>query len=195
MNRLIEALAQAYVGESQARNRYYLYAKIAKKEGYEQINSIFLETSNHEKSHGKNFFRMIQKVMEKLGEKTDMLELNKVGVPVVHGTTIENLKAAVAGEHHEFAELYPAIAKIAKEEGFSEMAAQITAIATAENHHETRYAKLLDQLEKASFHKKDGKVWWLCMECGYWHYAEEPPNICPSCNHPTAYFKKMDEDY
>ena len=195
MNKLIEALAQAYVGESQARNRYTLYAKIAKKEGYEQINQIFLETANHEKSHGKNFFRMIQKVMDKLGEKTDMLELDGVGVPVVHGTTIENLKAAVAGEHHEFSELYPAIAKIAKEEGFNELATQITAIATAENHHETRYAKLLEALEAASFHKKDGKVWWLCIECGYWHFAKQPPKMCPSCNHPKAYFKLMDEEY
>ena len=145
MNKLIEALAQAYVGESQARNRYTLYAKQAKKEDLVQISQIFLETSEHEKSHGKNFFRMIQKVMDKLGERVDMFEIDKVGVPVVHGSTIENLKAAVAGEHHEFSEMYPAIAKIAKDGRLSRNGTQITAIATAENHHEVRYQKLLDQ--------------------------------------------------
>ena len=195
MNRLVEALAQAYVGESQARMRYTEYAKIAGKEGYEQIKEIFLETANHEKTHGKNFFRMIHKVFAKLGEKTDALELEKVTVPVVRGTLVENLKASIKGEHHEHTELYPAIAEIAKEEGFKDLAVQILGIAKAEEHHEARYKMLLEQLEKASFFKKDGKVWWLCMECGYWHYAEHPPKMCPSCDHPIDYFKKMDEDY
>ena len=195
MNRLVEALAQAYVGESQARMRYTEYAKIAGKEGYEQIKAIFLETANHEKTHGKNYFRMIQKVFAKIGGKTDMLEIDKVAVPVVRGTTIDNLKQAIAGEHHENSEMYPEIAKIAEEEGFKDLATQIMAIAKAEEHHETRYKMLLEQLEKASFFKKEGKVWWLCMECGYWHYAKEPPKVCPSCDHPRAFFKKMDEDY
>ncbi len=195
MNRLVEALAQAYVGESQARMRYTEYAKIAKKEGYVQLSGIFLETADHEKTHGKNFFRMIQKVMKKLDDSTTMLELNKVEVPIVRGTVVENLKAAIAGEHHESTELYPEIAKIAKEEGFGELATQILGIAKAEEHHEQRYQKLLDALENASMFKSEGKVWWLCMECGYWHHADKPPEICPSCLHPKAYFKKMDENY
>ncbi len=195
MNKLIEQLAQAYVGESQARMRYTEYAKIAKKEGYEQIGAIFLETADHEKTHGKNFFRMIQKVFEKLGESEEVLELKNVAVPVIRGTLVENLKASIKGEHHEHTELYPTIAKIAKEEGFPELSTQILGIAKAEEHHEKRYAMLLEQIEKASFFKKDGKVWWLSMECGYWHYAEEPPTMCPSCLHPKAFFKKMDEDY
>lgn len=195
MNRLIEALAQAYVGESQARMRYTEYAKIARKEGYEQIGQIFLETADHEKTHGKNFFRMIQKVMEKLNEKTDMVELNHVEIPVVRGTVIENLQASIVGEHHENTEMYPEIAQIAKEEGFSDLAVQILAIAKAEEHHEKRYQALLDALEAESMFKSEGKVWWLCMECGYWHYADHAPEMCPSCNHPKAYFKKMESKF
>ncbi|XEO77299.1 hypothetical protein WKT22_02328 [Candidatus Lokiarchaeum ossiferum] len=195
MNRLVEALAQAYVGESQARMRYTEYAKIAGKEGYEQIKEIFLETANHEKTHGKNFFRMIQKVMEKIGEKTDMLEIQNVAVPVVRGSVVENLKASIAGEHHETSEMYPEIAKIAKEEGFADLSVQILGIAKAEEHHEKRYQAILDALESASMFKSEGKVWWLCMECGYWHYAEHPPKMCPSCDHPMAFFKKMDSSF
>lgn len=195
MHKLVEALAQAYVGESQARMRYTEYAKIAGKEGYEQIKAIFLETSEHEKTHGKNYYRMIQKVFAKIEGKTDMLEIDKVAVPVVRGTTIENLKQAIAGEHHENSEMYPAIAKIAEEEGFKDLAKQIRAIAIAEEHHEARYKMLLEQLEKASFFKKDDEFWWLCLECGYWHHGKEPPRMCPSCDHPRAFFKKMDEDY
>ena len=124
-----------------------------------------------------------------------MLELDNVAVPVVRGSLAENLKASIAGEHHENTDLYPKIAKIAEEEGFSELAVQIRAIAKAEEHHEKRYRMLLEQIEKASFFKKDGKVWWLCLECGYWHYGEEPPEVCPSCLHPKSFFKKIDENY
>ncbi|MHA1777389.1 MAG: rubrerythrin family protein [Promethearchaeia archaeon] len=195
MHRLVEALAQAYVGESQARMRYTEFAKIAKKEGYEQIGNIFLETADHEKTHGKNFYRMLHKVFKKLNIQEEMLELDNVAVPVVRGSLAENLKASIAGEHHENTDLYPKIAKIAEEEGFSELAVQIRAIAKAEEHHEKRYRMLLEQIEKASFFKKDGKVWWLCLECGYWHYGEEPPEVCPSCLHPKSFFKKIDENY
>ncbi len=195
MNRLVKALSQAYVGESQARNRYTFYSKIAKKEGYVQISQIFSETAEHEKTHAKNYFRMIQKVMKKIGESSNMLEIDKVGVPTMYGTTTENLEEAIAGEHHENSEMYPEIAKIAEEEGYPKLSAQILAIAKAEEHHEDRYKRLLEQIEKESIFKKDGKVWWLCLECGYWHYAEEPPDVCPSCDHPKAYFKEMDEPY
>lgn len=195
MNRLIEALAQAYVGESQARMRYTEYAKLARKEGLELVSNVFLETADHEKTHGKNFFRMIQKVMEKLDEKHEMLEIDKVAVPVVRGSVIDNLKASIAGEHHENSEMYPEIAKIAKEEGFGDLAIQINAIAKAEEHHEKRYQALLDALESASMFKSEGKVWWLCMECGYWHYGEHPPDICPSCDHPKAFFKEMSSKF
>jgi rubrerythrin len=195
MNQLVEALAQAYVGESQARMRYTEYAKIAKKEDYIQISQIFLETAEHENTHGKNFFRMIQKVCEKLEETEKSLTLEKVSVPIVRGTLIENLKASIKGEHHEHSELYPKIADIAKAEGFPKLAVQILAIAKAEEHHENRYQKLVDALESTSYFKKDGKIWWLCIECGYWHYSEKPPEMCPSCDHPKAFFKKIDEDY
>jgi rubrerythrin len=194
-NRLLKNLAQAYVGESQARMRYTEYAKIAKNAGYVQISQIFSETADHEKTHGKNFFRMIQKVSEKLGKSEEMFEIDKVNVPIVRGTVIDNLKAAIQGEHHEHSEMYPKIAKIAKEEGFSKLAVQINAIAKAEEHHEHRYQKLLDVLENASVFVSEEKVWWLCMECGYWHYGEKPPEMCPSCNHPKAYFKKIDENF
>lgn len=195
MNRLIEALSKAYVGESQARMRYTEYAKTAKKEGYIQIQEVFLETADQEKTHGKNYFRMVQKVLKKIGESVSMINVNNVDIPLVSGTTVENLKASAAGEHHEHTELYPEIAKIAKEEGYPKIAAQILGIAKAEEHHEDRFKKLLEQLEKGSVFKKDGEVWWLCMECGYWHHGKEPPKMCPSCNHPSAYFKVMDEYY
>lgn len=175
--------------------RYTEYAKLAKKEGLIQVQNVFLETADHESVHAKNFFRMIQKVKEKLGEKTEMLELQNVAVPVVRGSVIDNLKASIAGEHHENSEIYPAIADIAKEEGFNELATQIRTIAKAEEHHEKRYKAILDALESASMFKSEGKVWWLCMECGYWHYAEKPPEVCPSCAHPKGYFKKMDSSF
>ena len=195
MNKLVEALLQAYVGESQARNRYDFHSKIAKKEGYVQISQIFSETAGHEKTHGKNYYRMAMSVMKKLGEEIDMAELNKVGVPIIMGNTIENLKSAIAGEHHEATEMYPKIAKIAEEEGFPKVAEQVLAIAEAETHHEARFKRLLEQIEKGSIFEKDGDVWWLCIECGYWHKGKFAPENCISCNHPQAYFKVMDEVY
>src|SRR6056297_2261071 len=178
MDKLVEALAQAYVGEGQARNRYTMYSKIAKKEGYIRVSQLFSETAEHEKTHGKNYFKMIQKVMKKLGKDEKMIELDGVGVPLEYGTTIENLKESINGEQHESTEMYPEIAKIAEEQGFGKIAAQVLAIAKAEEHHEKRYSMLLEQIEKATMFKKDDEVWWFCIECGYWHHAKEPPKVC-----------------
>ncbi|MHA1719602.1 MAG: rubrerythrin [Promethearchaeota archaeon] len=195
MKKTLDNVLQAYVGESQARNRYYLYAKTAKKEGYEQIAALFLEISEQEKTHGKNFFRMYKRLQNELNISEDEVTLESVHVPTVYGTTIDNLKAAIAGEHMENSKLYPEFAKIAEEEGYPKIAAQIRAISTAEEHHEEIYTKLLKELEAGTVFKKDEKIWWVCRECGYIHFGKEPPKTCPSCNHPSSYFQRKSENF
>ncbi|MHA1911657.1 MAG: rubrerythrin [Candidatus Kariarchaeaceae archaeon] len=195
MIKTLTNVLQAYVGESQARNRYDFYGKVAKKEGYEQIAGLFFEISVQEKTHGKNFLRMYKKLQKELGITEDEVVLEEVHVGTVYGTTIENLKAAIAGEHHENTTLYPEFARIAEEEGYPEMAAQIRAISTAEEHHEEVFIALLEQIEAGTVFKKDEKIWWLCRECGYIHFGKEPPLICPSCDHPQAYFQRKCEDF
>ncbi len=195
MKKTLTNVLQAYVGESQARNRYDFYGKVAKKEGYEQIAGLFFEIAVQEKTHGKNFLRMYKKLQKELGISEDEVVLEEVHVGTVYGTTIENLKAAIAGEHHENTTLYPEFARIAEEEGYPEMATQIRAISTAEEHHEEVFVKLLEQIEAGTIFKKDEKIWWLCRECGYIHFGKEPPLICPSCDHPQAYFQRKCEDF
>ena len=195
MKKTLLNVLQAYIGESQARNRYYLYAKTAKKEGYEQIAALFLEISEQEKTHGKNFFRMYKRLQKELNITGDEVTLEKVHVPTVYDTTIENLKAAIAGEHMENSKLYPEFANLAEEEGYPKIATQIRAISKAEEHHEEIYSKLLKELEAGTIFKKDEKIWWVCRECGYIHYGKEAPKNCPSCNHPQAYFQRKSEEF
>ena len=195
MKKTLLNLLQAYVGESQARNRYDFYGKVAKKEGYEQIAGLFFEISKQEKTHGKNFLRMFKKLQKELGEPGNEVKLEVVPVPNVYGTTIENLKAAIAGEHHENSSLYPEFAKIAEEEGYTKIAAQIRAISKEEEHHEELYKKLLKELEAGTVFKKGEKIWWVCRECGFVHFGTEPPKICPSCDHPQAYFQRKSEEF
>jgi rubrerythrin len=195
MDNLLNALAQAWVGESQARNRYTLHSKVARNEGYQQIMNIFLQTAEHEKTHAKNYFKMIKTVLKKMGKTMDELSINEVAVPLINGTTIENLKASIAGETHEADDMYPKIAALAEKNGFDKIATQIKAIGEAEKHHAARYQKLLDQIEAKTIFKKKEKVWWYCLECGYWELGEKPPEICPSCDHPPAFFQKLDENY
>ncbi|MFA5049966.1 MAG: rubrerythrin family protein [Candidatus Micrarchaeia archaeon] len=189
---LEEALAKAFVGESMARNRYTLYAKVAIKEGYEQIGGIFLETAEQERQHGKWFFTMMNEVRKKKGLKEISIETE---VPHVFGSTIENLNEAITGEHYENSKLYPEIAEIAKTEGYPEIYTRVLMIAKAEMHHEERYSKLLNELKNKSVFKKDEKVVWVCRECGYFHDGTEPPEKCPSCNHPKAFFQVKCENY
>lgn len=195
MKKTLINVLQAYLGESQARNRYNFYGKVAKKEGYEQISALFYTISEQEKTHGKNFFRMYKQLQKELKITGNEVELEKVHVPTVFETTIDNLKAAIVGENWEYTTLYPEFAKIAEEEGYPKVALQIRAIASAEEHHEEIYKKLLKEVESGTVFEKDEKVWWYCRECGYLHYGKKPPLNCPSCNHPQAYFQIKCEDY
>jgi rubrerythrin len=179
-------LLKSFAGESQARNRYEFFAKEAKKEGYEQISAIFQETANQEKEHAKRFFKFLE---------GRMLEITATYPAGKIGTTAENLKAAAAGENEEWTELYPEFAKIAKEEGFNEIAAAFTFIAKVEAEHEKRYLKLLKNIEDGTVFKKDGKVFWKCRNCGYVHEGDTPPEKCPACLHPKAYFELEKENY
>lgn len=188
MQKTIKNLTKAFIGESQARNRYTFYTKIAKKEGYEQIASIFAETAEQEKVHAKRLFEHIQELKAKSSEDLSEIKV-EVGAPTVYATTAENLKASIAGEHYEYTEMYPEFAKVAEEEGLAEIAIRLKSIAKAEAHHEERYIKLLEQVEAGTIFKKEQEVSWVCRECGYIHSGPEAPEKCPSCGHPQAYYQ------
>jgi len=179
-------LLKSFAGESQARNRYEFFAKIAKKEGYEQISNIFQETANQEKEHAKRFFKFLE------GGTAEITATYPTGIIV---TTKENLKAAAEGENEEWSDLYPEFAKIADEEGFSEIAEAFRMIAIVEAEHERRYLKLLQNLSEDKVFMKDGKVWWKCLNCGYVYESEEALEVCPACLHPQAYMQVREDNY
>ena len=190
MEKTIKNLTKAFIGESQARNKYTYYAKIAKKEGYEQIAAIFLETAEQEKVHAKRLFEHIQEL--KKGDEEIVVE---AGAGTVYGKTEENLQAAIDGEHYENTTMYPEFAKVALEENLPKIAARLNSIAIAEKHHEERYQKLLEQVKTGAVFKKSEKKIWVCRECGYVHEGEEPPKECPACDHPQAYYQLGCEEY
>jgi len=194
MKETIENLTKAFIGESQARNRYTFYAKIAKKDGYEQISEIFLITADNEREHAKWLFRLINELKKRSDEDLDEIHV-EAAAPTILGTTADNLKAAITGEHYEYTEMYPEFADIAENEGLPEIAERLRAIAKAEEHHEERYKKLLAEVEGDTIFKKDEKVKWVCRKCGYVHEGEEPPEKCPSCDHPSNYFQIKCEKY
>ena len=194
MKETIENLTKAFIGESQARNRYTIYAKIAQKEGLEQISEIFLVTADNEREHAKWLFRLINELTKKSNEDLDEIKV-EASAPTILGTTTENLKAAIGGENYEYTKMYPGFANVAEKEGFPEIAKRLRAIAKAEEHHEERYKKLLAGVEGRSVFKKDKKVYWVCRKCGYVHEGEEPPENCPSCDHPKNYFEVKCEVY
>jgi len=184
MQKTLENLAKAFVGESQARNRYTFYAKIAKKEGYEQIAENFLLTAEQEREHAKWLFRLIQDL------NTEKVEIKvEAEVPNVLGDTIENLKSAIEGEGFEADSMYPEFAQIAEDENLPEIADRLKAIAIAENSHRERYINFLSDLENNSVFKKDTEVKWICRKCGYLHKGKEATEKCPSCGHPQSYFE------
>ena len=191
MSETLKNLTKAFIGESQARNRYSIYAKIAQKENLHQISEIFLETAEQEREHAKWLFRMINDLTEKSGKEI----IVEASAPTVLKDTRENLKSAIDGENHEFTEMYPQFADIAEKEGHKEIADRLRAIAKAESHHRDRYQKLLNEVDGNTVFKKDGKIYWICMKCGYIHEGEEPPEKCPSCDHPKEYFKRQCENY
>jgi len=194
MRKTIENLVKAFIGESQARNRYTFYASIAKKEGFEQIAEIFLITADNEEEHAETLFKMINELKRKSGEKLDEISV-MAAAPLVLGTTAENLRAAIAGENYEYTKMYPEFAEIAEREGLPEVAARLRAIAKAEEHHEERFRKLLKEVEAGTVFKKEKEVWWVCRKCGYVHYGKEPPEKCPSCGHSKNFFQVKCEEY
>lgn len=191
----IKNLAAAFIGESQARNRYTMYAKIAKKEGYEQIAANFEETAEQEREHASWLMKMIQDLKYETDEKVEEIKVEEAPVPVTYGITAENLKAAIDGENFENTDMYPSYANKAAEEGYESIAARLRSIASAEGHHEERYRKFLENLENDALFKKDEEVTWVCRKCGYQHVGKEAPAECPSCSHPRAYYQVKCEQY
>lgn len=179
-------LLKSFAGESQARSRYIFFASTAKKEGYEQIAAIFMETAEQEKEHAKRFFKFLE---------GGMIEITATYPAGVIGTTAENLAAAAAGENEEWVELYPHFANVAEEEGFPAIAVAFRMIAKVEAEHEARYRKLLANVEENKVFEKDEEVEWQCRNCGYVHKGKSAPKTCPACVHPQAYFEVKKNNY
>lgn len=179
-------LLAAFAGESQARNRYTFFSSVARKEGYEQIAAIFLQTAEEEKEHAKLFFKQL-----KGGEVTIT-----AGYPAgVIGTTIDNLKAAAEGEEMEWGTIYPDFAATAKKEGFKEIAEIFVQVAKVEAVHEARYRKLYENMKSKRVFKAETPVKWHCRNCGYVHEGKTAPSKCPVCDHPQAHFELFAENY
>ena len=179
-------LMTAFAGESQARNRYTYYSSIAKQEGYVQIADIFEETANQERAHA---FRLL-KLLEG-GDVQITAAFNAKGMDA----TEQNLRVAAAGEAHEWQEMYPGFAQVAREEGFPEIAQVFEAIAVAEKQHEERYLALADNISAGRVFERDQKVVWRCRNCGYLHEGEGAPEVCPACAHPQAHFELLAENW
>ena len=179
-------LMKAFAGESQARNRYTFFAEAARKEGLMQIALIFEETAAQEKEHAQRFFNFLQ------GGEVEITAAFPAGMI---GTTLENLKAAAAGEEYEWTRMYSGFAKIAREEGFKDIALAFECILVAERQHEKRYKDLAANLEAGRVFKRNGTVTWRCLNCGYLHEGEEAPKICPACLHPQSYFELLGENW
>ena len=184
-------LMKAFIGESMARNRYTMFAKIAKKEGYEVISGIFQETADQEAEHAKWNYRML---VDELKVNETELEV-EAGGPIMWKDTASNLQSAIDGENYEQTIMYPEFANTAEKEGLPRVATRLRAIGKAEWHHEQRYRKLLEQVKSNTLFRKDGKVYWVCRKCGYIHEGTEPPQLCPACSHPYNYFQVQCEEY
>jgi len=194
MSETITNLTKAFIGESMARNRYTFYAKIAQKEGYEQISNIFLETAEQEREHASNLFKLINELKQKENKKITSINV-ETEANVVYGDTQENLKAAIDGEHYENSSMYPSFADVAEKEGYQAIANKLRAIAIAEKHHEERYLKLLKEISNDTVFKKTNKVYWVCLKCGYMEEGTTPPKECPSCGHAYSFFQVKCENY
>ena len=179
-------LMAAFAGESQARNRYTYFSSKAKKEGFRQIAEVFEETANQEREHAKRLFKFME------GGETEITGAFPFGVI---GSTTENLKAGAAGENHEWTEMYPSFAKVAREEGFGQIAEVLESIAVAEKQHEKRYLALAANIDRGSVFKKAKPVVWRCINCGYVHEGVEAPSACPACAHPQAHFEVLAENW
>ena len=173
MSKTQENLAKAFVGESQARNKYTFFASVAKKEGFEQISSLFLKTADNEKEHAKMWFK----------------ELNGIG------NTAENLVAAAEGENYEWTDMYKRFADDAEEEGFAELAASFRAVAKIEAAHEKRYRALLNNVEMKAVFEKSGETMWECRNCGHLIMGKQAPDVCPVCKYARSFFEVRAENY
>ncbi|MGQ9561589.1 MAG: rubrerythrin [Candidatus Oleimicrobiaceae bacterium] len=179
-------LLTAFAGESQARNRYTFFASQARKEGYVQIANIFLETAENEKEHAKRFFKFLQ------GGEVEIAAAFPAGVI---GNTLENLRAAAAGERYEHSTMYPGFAQVAEQEGFGEIAVAFRKIAEVEVAHERRYLKLAENVAQGRVFRREAPVRWKCNNCGYIHEGAEAPEKCPACLHPREHFELFCEPY
>ena len=179
-------LSTSFAGESQARMRYTYFASAAKKEGYEQIAAIFTETADQEKEHAKRMFKWLE---------GGMVEICASFPAGVIGTTLENLKAAAAGENEEWTEAYPHFADVAEEEGFPAIAKMYREIAVAEKGHEERYNAFVKNIEEGKVFEKDEEVVWQCRNCGYIFVGKKAPEKCPACLHPQAFFEVKKSNY
>ncbi len=179
-------LLTAFAGESQARNRYTYFASKAKKEGYVQIAGIFEETANQEKEHAKRLFKFLE------GGEVSITASFPAGVI---GGTLDNLQDSAAGEHYEYTEMYPEFAKVAEAEGFKDIADVFRAIAVAEKQHEKRYLGLAANVKNGTVFKRDAKVVWRCINCGYLHEGNDAPEVCPACDHPRDHYEILCENW
>lgn len=176
----------AFAGESQARNRYTYFASQARKDGFVQISNIFSETADQEREHAKRFFNFLE------GGEAEVAAAFPAGKV---GSVAENLEAAAAGENYEWTTMYPGFAKVAREEGFEMIAKAFEAVSVAEKQHDKRYKGLLSNVKEDKVFKRDEKVLWRCLNCGYIFEGEEPPKACPACLHPQAYFELLGENW
>jgi rubrerythrin len=179
-------LSASFAGESQARNRYTYFASQAKKEGYEQIAAIFMETAENEKEHAKRFFKFLQ---------GGMVEISAAYPAGIIGNTADNLEAAASGENEEHTKLYPGFAAVAEEEGFKEISILWKRIADVEVHHEARYLQLLKNIQEETVFKKKEKTKWKCRNCGFIHESTSAPGMCPACGHTQSYFEVFSEKF
>lgn len=179
-------LLTAFAGESQARNRYTYFSKQARKEGFVQIANIFEETANQEREHAKRLFKFLE------GGEVEISAKFPAGVIDI---TVNNLKAAAAGENYEWTDMYPSFANMAREEGFGEIADVFEAIAVAEKQHEKRYLDFKANIENDKVFARSERVTWRCLNCGYLHTGEKAPDSCPACAHPQAHFELLGENW
>jgi rubrerythrin len=179
-------LLKSFAGESQARNRYTFFASKDRKDGFEQIAAFFEETASQEKEHAKLFFKFLE---------GGMVEITATFPAGTIGNTAENLLASADGEHEEWSLAYPEFARVAEEEGFKKIAAAFKSVATVEKRHEERYRKLLQNLKNDEVFKSSDKMVWACRNCGFIHYGEKAPQICPCCDHPQAFFELEADNY
>ena len=194
MKKTLENLARAFAWESQARNRYTIYASVARKAWYLQIANVFLETAEQEKEHAERLFKMMQEFVEKEWVEMPYIDIETTTM-IKFWDTKTNLETAIAGEYEERADMYPEFAKVAEEEWYPQFAARIKAIMVAEKHHEERYKKLHDLVKDDLVFNRDEEIYWTCTKCWYVWKGKEPPKVCPLCNHEQGYYIKMNEDF